>query len=162
MEAHFQVARLAEIAITAGNDAERLVKDARYGSFRRMHDFASPFRRASRKPTEVSLLRKRKWTPVWSKCSVHRCAFDRRLPRLRTLSISVRTSKAAILITGTPRCASSSVLLAPWQSPKRGRPGREAGTRELLFPSLPYVVVYRVREESIEVLRIYNSAQVRS
>jgi len=28
--------------------------------------------------------------------------------------------------------------------PHRGRPGREEGTRELLFPTLPYVAVYRV------------------
>jgi toxin ParE1/3/4 len=46
-------------------------------------------------------------------------------------------------------------------SPQRGRPGREEGTRELLFPSLPYIAVYRVKEERIEVLRIYHSAQER-
>jgi len=38
--------------------------------------------------------------------------------------------------------------------PHRGRLGREDGTRELLFPPLPYVAVYRVREQSIEVLRL--------
>jgi addiction module RelE/StbE family toxin len=46
-------------------------------------------------------------------------------------------------------------------SPARGRPGRESGTRELLFPPLPYVVVYRLREQDIEVLRIYHVAQDR-
>ena len=30
--------------------------------------------------------------------------------------------------------------------PGRGRPGREEGTREILFPPTPYVAVYRVRE----------------
>jgi len=43
--------------------------------------------------------------------------------------------------------------------PHRGRPGREEGTRELLFLPLPYVAVYRVKEESIEILRIYHGAQ---
>jgi plasmid stabilization system protein ParE len=43
----------------------------------------------------------------------------------------------------------------------RGRAGREEGTRELLFPPLPYVAVYRVKEESIEILRIYHGAQER-
>jgi plasmid stabilization system protein ParE len=43
----------------------------------------------------------------------------------------------------------------------RGRPGREDGTRELLFPPLPYVAVYRVKDQSIEVLRIYHAAQHR-
>jgi toxin ParE1/3/4 len=46
--------------------------------------------------------------------------------------------------------------------PHRGRAGREEGTRELLFPPLPYVAVYRVKEQSIEVLRIYHGAQDRS
>ncbi len=45
--------------------------------------------------------------------------------------------------------------------PHRGRPGREEGTRELVFPPLPYVAIYRVKEQSIEVLRIYHGAQSR-
>ena len=45
--------------------------------------------------------------------------------------------------------------------PNRGRPGREEGTREILFQPLPYVAVYRVTEQTIEVLRIYHGAQTR-
>jgi toxin ParE1/3/4 len=45
--------------------------------------------------------------------------------------------------------------------PHLGRVGREEGTRELLFLPLPYVAVYRVREQNIEVLRIYHGAQGR-
>ena len=45
--------------------------------------------------------------------------------------------------------------------PHRGRAGREEGTRELLFPPLPYIAVYRVKGHSIEVLRIYHGAQDR-
>ena len=45
------------------------------------------------------------------------------------------------------------------QMPSRGRPGREEGTREILFLPLPYVAVYRVNEQTIEVLRIYHTAQ---
>jgi toxin ParE1/3/4 len=47
------------------------------------------------------------------------------------------------------------------ESPQRGRLGREDGTRELLFPPMPYIAVYRVKEQSIEVLRIYHAAQDR-
>ena len=47
------------------------------------------------------------------------------------------------------------------QSPYRGRPGTEEGTREILFPPMPYVAVYRVKEQSIEVLRVYHGAQKR-
>ena len=46
-------------------------------------------------------------------------------------------------------------------SPQRGRAGRVEGTRELLIQPLPYIAVYRVRKQSIEVLRIYHSAQNR-
>jgi toxin ParE1/3/4 len=42
-----------------------------------------------------------------------------------------------------------------------GRPGREEGTREILFPPLPYIAVYRVKKQSIEVVRIYHRAQDR-
>lgn len=45
--------------------------------------------------------------------------------------------------------------------PERGRIGREKGTRELLFPPLPYIAVYRVKEQSIQILRIYHGAQGR-
>jgi addiction module RelE/StbE family toxin len=47
------------------------------------------------------------------------------------------------------------------EHPRRGRPGREEGTREILFSPLPYIAVYRVVEQSVEVLRIYHSAQDR-
>ena len=43
--------------------------------------------------------------------------------------------------------------------PNRGRTGRIAGTRELVFAPLPYIAVYRVKEEVVEILRIYHSAQ---
>ncbi len=45
--------------------------------------------------------------------------------------------------------------------PHRGRLGREEGTRELFFPPAPYVAVYRVKEQSIEILRVYHTAQDR-
>lgn len=47
-------------------------------------------------------------------------------------------------------------------SPHRGRLGREAGTRELLFRPLPYIAVYRVRGDTVEILRIDHAAQDRS
>lgn len=47
------------------------------------------------------------------------------------------------------------------QSPYRGRPGSEDGTREVVFSPLPYVAVYRVRGQTLEILRVYHSAQDR-
>lgn len=43
--------------------------------------------------------------------------------------------------------------------PNRGRTGRIAGTRELVFPGWPYIMVYEVREQTVEILHIYHGAQ---
>lgn len=43
--------------------------------------------------------------------------------------------------------------------PYRGREGRIESTRELVFPGLPYIVVYRIKDEVVDVLRIYHGAQ---
>jgi toxin ParE1/3/4 len=40
-----------------------------------------------------------------------------------------------------------------------GRPGRVTGTRELVISGTPFVVIYRLQEQSIEVLRLLHSAQ---
>ena len=50
------------------------------------------------------------------------------------------------------------------RQPLRGRPGSEERTREILFPPLPYIAVYRVneRQQTIEVLRVYHGAQDRT
>ena len=45
------------------------------------------------------------------------------------------------------------------QFPHRGRPGRKVGTRELVFPGLPFLAVYRIRAEVIEINRILHGAQ---
>ena len=46
-------------------------------------------------------------------------------------------------------------------APYVGRPGRVEGTREIFFPPMPYVAVYRVHAQSIEVWRIFHTAQNR-
>lgn len=46
-------------------------------------------------------------------------------------------------------------------SPHIGRPGRLRGRRELVFAPLPYIAVYRVTEEAVEISRIYHGAQNR-
>ena len=43
--------------------------------------------------------------------------------------------------------------------PYLGRPGRVAGTRELVVPGTPFIVPYRVKEESIEIARVYHAAR---
>lgn len=43
--------------------------------------------------------------------------------------------------------------------PNRGRPGKKQGTRELVIPSLPYIVVYHVSEDTVYITRILHAAQ---
>jgi toxin ParE1/3/4 len=43
--------------------------------------------------------------------------------------------------------------------PRRGRKGRIDGSRELIFSGLPYIVVYRIQDQIVEIMRIYHGAQ---
>jgi toxin ParE1/3/4 len=43
--------------------------------------------------------------------------------------------------------------------PNLGRPGRVAGTRELVVPSTPYVVPYRLRADRLEVIAVFHARQ---
>jgi plasmid stabilization system protein ParE len=45
--------------------------------------------------------------------------------------------------------------------PLSGRPGVVAGTRILVVPGLPYVVIYRVREEDVDILAVLHTARRR-
>jgi len=43
--------------------------------------------------------------------------------------------------------------------PGLGRPGRVPGTRELVVLRTRYVVPYRVRGESVEILRVFHTSR---
>ena len=43
--------------------------------------------------------------------------------------------------------------------PQSGRIGRMEGRRELVFPALPYIAVYQIKENAIEISRIFHAAQ---
>lgn len=62
--------------------------------------------------------------------------------------------------------AAREVVTTPYEGctalkdfPNRGRPGRIKGHRELVFPPLPYIVVYQVKEHAVEISRVYHAAQ---
>jgi toxin ParE1/3/4 len=44
------------------------------------------------------------------------------------------------------------------KNPAMDRPGRVAGTRELVVPGTPYILPYRVRGEAVEILRVFHGA----
>ncbi|MGH2602938.1 MAG: type II toxin-antitoxin system RelE/ParE family toxin [Dehalococcoidia bacterium] len=43
--------------------------------------------------------------------------------------------------------------------PAMARPGRVAGTRELVVMGTPYIVVYRVEPSAVVILRVLHGAQ---
>jgi toxin ParE1/3/4 len=44
------------------------------------------------------------------------------------------------------------------QQPGMGRPGRVPGTRELIVSRTRYIVPYRVRGETVEILRVFHTS----
>jgi toxin ParE1/3/4 len=41
----------------------------------------------------------------------------------------------------------------------RGRPGRVEGTRELVLSPLPFILVYRVQRNTVEIARVLHGSQ---
>ena len=44
--------------------------------------------------------------------------------------------------------------------PESGRPGRVAGTRELVIPRTPYIAAYVVMADRVRILRVLHGAQM--
>jgi toxin ParE1/3/4 len=44
--------------------------------------------------------------------------------------------------------------------PEYGRTGRKPNTRELVFTPLPYLAVYRLHNDSVEIVRILHGSQI--
>ena len=45
------------------------------------------------------------------------------------------------------------------EQPGLGRPGRVPGTRELIVSRTRYIVPYRVRGDTVEILRVFHSSR---
>ena len=124
-----------------------------------------PSERASHRPIAASSLGKKKWTPAWSRCSAHKCVSAGRPPAADLEHISNYLSN--YFKERHPHYRQPTMrklyeaIRSRKESPQPGRLGHEDGTRELLFPPTPYIAVYRVKGQSIEVLRIYHAAQDR-
>ncbi|MCL4490630.1 MAG: type II toxin-antitoxin system RelE/ParE family toxin [Nitrospirae bacterium] len=43
--------------------------------------------------------------------------------------------------------------------PNMGRPGRAAGTKELVVSGTPFIVVYRIKVPAIQILRVLHHAR---
>jgi toxin ParE1/3/4 len=44
-------------------------------------------------------------------------------------------------------------------TPSIGRKGRILGTREFILNDLPYIIIYRVKDEALEILRIVHTSR---
>jgi toxin ParE1/3/4 len=69
--------------------------------------------------------------------------------------IAVDDDRAARLVV--QRILGAVALLA--EQPGLGRPGRLPGTRELVVPKTRYIVPYRVRGQTVEVLRVFHTSR---
>jgi toxin ParE1/3/4 len=45
------------------------------------------------------------------------------------------------------------------EQPGIGRAGRVPGTKELIVPDTPYIVPYRVKDDTVQILRVYHSSR---
>jgi toxin ParE1/3/4 len=43
--------------------------------------------------------------------------------------------------------------------PFMGKSGRIENTRELIIPNTPYILIYRIKEETVEILRILHTSK---
>lgn len=69
--------------------------------------------------------------------------------------IAERNPAAAIRVGGAIVAAVRRLAAFP----ESARPGRVPGTRELVVPRTPYIVVYRVETVAVVILRVLHSAQ---
>lgn len=73
--------------------------------------------------------------------------------------------EAAYIAQGNPQAAAALVTEADESTrllgrhPDMGRAGRLPGTRELVLPHFPYILPYRVKEQRVEILRMFHTAR---
>ncbi len=69
--------------------------------------------------------------------------------------IAADDAAAARLVVN--RVLEATSMLA--EQPSMGRPGRVPGTRELIVAKTRYIVPYRVRGETVEILRVFHTSR---
>ncbi|HWB10519.1 MAG TPA: type II toxin-antitoxin system RelE/ParE family toxin [Pirellulales bacterium] len=87
--------------------------------------------------------------------------------KVRWLTGATRSLRAAhrYIASENPRAAAKmaerlEVAVARLAThPELGRPGRRPGTRELVVPGVPYIVIYRVVEPEVQILRVYHTSR---
>jgi addiction module RelE/StbE family toxin len=70
--------------------------------------------------------------------------------------IEVDSPRAAITVDNRIRAQVGGLA----RFPKRGRPGRVGGTRELVIRRTPYIAAYRIAGDTVRILRVLHGAQL--
>ncbi len=87
-----------------------------------------------------------------------------RVKWLRTALANLET-EARYIAEDSPAAAQSIVTAIVTavdkleKCPSMGRTGRVTGTRELIVPGTPYIVPYRVRAATVEIIRVFHGAR---
>ena len=85
------------------------------------------------------------------------------LPRARRDLESIRTYIASENPQAAQKVAAALVksfgLLS--RNPEIGRPSEAGGIREWSVPGLPYLIPYRIKDGSIEILRVFHASRDR-
>ncbi len=69
--------------------------------------------------------------------------------------IAERNPQAALDMATAIRVATDRLA----NYPRIGRPGRVPGTRELVVPRTPYIVIYEIEGDIVRIIRVLHSAQ---
>lgn len=69
----------------------------------------------------------------------------------------IEADNPAAAITVDERIVAAARRLGDF--PESGRPGRIAGTRELVVTRTPYIAAYAVTETTVRILRVLHGAQ---
>lgn len=81
----------------------------------------------------------------------------RAVRRLDAVGAHIARDAPAAAARVVARIVSGVELLG--EQPAIGRVGRIEGTRELVFADVPYIVPYRVRPTSVEILTVIHTSQ---
>lgn len=76
------------------------------------------------------------------------------LRRIREYIAQESPARAATVVS---RLRAAALGLA--QFPRRGRPGDHEDTRELVVARMPYIVVCRIDDDEVVILRVLHGAQ---
>ena len=87
--------------------------------------------------------------------------------RIRWLTGAIRSMRTAHRYVAAENPEAAAKVVACVESaverlakhPSSGRTGRRPGTRELVVPGIPFVIIYRVDDAEVVILRVYHTSR---